>query len=1009
MRGSDEGRPGYDQKRWSVDTVINAQVHLPLAAGDRSEGKAAHTPDPPPPSDGPEFRKALARLLLRKLTATLDEMHWLDDRLIDLSAVVEDVDGRPPAHRRVLSGRRGRSAVRPLHEVLARPETDLILLQGGAGTGKSVALRRHAMSRLRQIAEGRNITAPLPLYVNLRDLRAGPDEIDTDVLRRYILAQTAPRGSADVAAYLAHCFMDDLRHRRVTLLLDSFDEIPAVLDSPTIDAAVAPYIQTVIELVGGGGRCVVAAREYKGPRASGWTRLQLLGMSPQQQDDLLRGLGLDDDVLAFVQPLLLDPRLGFAGELRNPLSLHLLATYVRDNHALPDRPSALFAEYAASRLRAALPPKGSDETGVRTVLEDFLARFAYRLTSTRGGLSVDEDTYAQEISRVAEGTVTRDLMLRTLAASRILVSSAEESVGRTVFFGHRRVLQYFSGRYVAAHPSAVPARELATSGRWRETAVTVLQDGPREVTLPLLAALGDVLATERDRALAPGADGFEWSPEAVHCLELLSAAYQGRPDWPHEPVRPLVEELVAAAWERGSVSDRKFALDCLPLLSEETRQTYVDRAFAGESGWLRMTVLRECATLPALSGEVRASIRRLLISRLGERRASPAETRALDVDLQRLRGDDDFVGLRRAVDRTRTGVIMLGASGILFKTIAEPPAGFLLLPVALVSGLLIFALPTWFVFRLYQSSRPVSYGNGRSRVHRIAGAIDSDFLDVKSDPMLRVVSTLVLVFSAAGLAGLVRGSEARNIMSAVVAAALFLLLGHAVLWGPSVLYAVHRGRSARELSGARLLFVVPYVLSRRDHPCWEWLRTRKWKWRKFWRNALLAVAALPAFGLTVVLLNKLLGGLTMPPLVRQAMFIAVIGVFAVTVASVIFKALHSIARIVLAEIRRHHTLTRAVERGRAGGPAFLAALFSLREASEATDFVWSVRNVPRGTPLAIDRRLLRQCIARLEGTITDVEQIHGLPAEALPRLTKWQGDSHLLDELGRLDEQLRAR
>ncbi|MET7568189.1 hypothetical protein ABZT04_06745 [Streptomyces sp. NPDC005492] len=1005
MQRGDEAQPDFGQPNWRVDTVINAgQVSLPAGSAGAPHGESRE--EPPPPPDDPEFRKALARLLLRKLTATLDEMHWLDDRLIDLSAVVEDVDGRPPAHRRVLPGRRGRSAVRPLHEVLARPETDLILLQGGAGAGKSVALRRHAMSRLRQIAEGRNVTAPLPLYVNLRDLRAGPDEIDTDVLRRYVLAQTAPRGSADVAAYLAHSFMDDLRHRRVTLLLDSFDEIPAVLDSPTIDAAVAPYIQTVIELVGGGGRCVVATREYKGPRASGWTRLQLLGMSPQQQEALLHGLDLDDSALALVQPLLLDPRRGFAGELRNPLSLHLLATYVRGNNALPDRPSALFAEYAASRLRAALPSAGP---GAHTALEDFLARFAYRLTSTRGGLSVDEETYAREISRAADDTVTRDLMLRTLTASRILVSSAEESAGRTVFFGHRRVLQYFTGRYVAAHPSAVPARELATSGRWRETAVTVLQDGPREVTLPLLTALGEVLATERDRALTPGPDGFEWSPEAVHCLELLSAAYQGRPDWPHEPVRPLVEELVAAAWERGSVSDRKFALDCLPLLSEETRQAYVDRAFAGESGWLRMTVLRECATLPALSAEVRASIRRLLITRLGERRASPAETRALDVDLQRLRAEDDFVGLRRVVDRSRTGAIALGGSGALFQMIADRPSSFLHLPTALVSGLLIFALPTWVVFRFYQSSRPVSYGKGRSRVHRIAGAIDTDFLDVKSDPMLRGVSTLALAFTAIGFAAVVQGLVHHDIVPTLAALATSLLLSHAVLWGPSVLYAVHRGRSARELRGVRLLFVVLYVLGFRDHPCREWLRARKWKWRKFLRNALLTMAALPAIGAAGALIEKLLGGFTMPRPVRLAIYTATVTVVAVTIATGVYKALRVITRVTLAELRRHRALTRAIQRGRTGGPAFFAALFSLREASEATDFVWSVRNVPRGTPLDLDRQLLRHCIAHLEGTTTDAEQIHGLPAEALPRLAKWQGDSHLLDELGRLDEQLRAR
>jgi hypothetical protein len=190
----------------------------------------------------------------------------LGDHLIDLSAVVEDVDGRsmPGLHQGLLR-RRARTAVRPLLDVLSNPDTDLILLQAGPGASKSVALRRHAMSQLQQMTDDENPSAPLPLYGNLRELKAGPHEINTSTLQRYIQTQTGPRGSTDRAAHFERCFTDDLRSRRVTLLLDSFDEIPAVLDSPTVDVAVAPYIQTVIELVGGGGRCMVGRARVQRP------------------------------------------------------------------------------------------------------------------------------------------------------------------------------------------------------------------------------------------------------------------------------------------------------------------------------------------------------------------------------------------------------------------------------------------------------------------------------------------------------------------------------------------------------------------------------------------------------------------------------------------------------------------------------------------------------------------------------------------------------------------------
>ncbi|MGV9345505.1 hypothetical protein ACWDSD_11965 [Streptomyces spiralis] len=62
--------------------------------------------------------------------------------------------------------------------------------------------------------------------------------------------------------------------------------------------------------------------------------------------------------------------------------------------------------------------------------------------------------------------------------------------------------------------------------------------------------------------------------------------------------------------------------------------------------------------------------------------------------------------------------------------------------------------------------------------------------------------------------------------------------------------------------------------------------------------------------------------------------------------------------------------------------------------------------MPRAGPLDVDRAALRLCIAVLQGRSP---QVTGLSPEGLRRLAKWEGDAELLDELGRLDEQLRAR
>ncbi|MER5518998.1 NACHT domain-containing protein [Streptomyces sp. NPDC002763] len=992
MREPGEAKPDFGQPSWRVEgTVINAgEVRLSPAA-DPSAG-TPHTA-PPPPSDEPAFRRSLARLLLRKLRSTGGENHWLSDELTELTAIVEDVGGQlGDGRRRGLRRRPTRYSTQPLAQALAHPDADLILLQGVAGSGKSVALRQHALSLLEQIESGRAPGLPLPVYVNLRELVAKPHEINTELLRRYVMEQTGPHGNADIASYFTHCFAEDLRNRRVVLLFDSFDEIPAVLGSATVDAVVAPYVETIIELVGGGGRCVVACREYKGLRTAGWTQLHILGMSLDQQESFLDAAHLDSGEIDLVRPLLADPRRGFAGELQNPLSLRLLATYVQSRRASPDRPTALFAEYAALRIRAGfervgLDPDGATATDVRPRLDAFLDHFAFQLTASGGGLSVAEGDLVDALAQATrDAPDRRELLGRVLTESRILgfSSTTAEPGGRRVFFGHRRVQQFFASRYVATHPSAVAREELATNGRWRETAVTVLQGGAPEVTEPLLETLAGVLAGERDLANGSGATDFEWSPAAVHCLELLTAAYQGRADWPYAPVRPLIEELVEAAWSRGSVSDRKFALDCLPLLSEGARETYIDLAFSGDSDWIRMTAVRDCATLPTLSSATQASIRRLLITRLGRRTSKP-ETQALDVDLRRLPGTTDFVSVRRVLDRTPRLVVVLALLGTILPLVASTER-----PLERAASVLPGVAMCIAFFWVIQSCPPLSYGGPRSfgllaRIGRFVASTDSP------DVLPRVFgffSGVVILASVTKILALSLPAVREQGLESLTDPVGFLVGWYAVCWGPSVLYAAYDDRITPNTGVLRQSLLVTESLRQgvpflRTLLNWRRLVTHAARW---WRS--LVAMALVSGGL-VYLLNRF-------PAVAG---IVTAGVLLTMTAGILNYFLTDLFQTLRSRTRVHN----ALRSGARGGPAFFTGLLTLRDAREAAEYVRRVRDVPRAGPLDVDRATLRLFIARLRGREAAVSP------EAQRRLAKWQDDPELLDELGRLDEQLRPR
>ncbi|MEU4483582.1 NACHT domain-containing protein [Streptomyces purpurascens] len=1033
--------PGFDQAGWNVKNVINNLINVD-GAPLRSAADLAAPPVPPAPANDRAFRRNLATLLLRKLTSTMDEIHWVDHRLIDLSVIVEDVDQYQTTGRRGLRRRYGRQATRPLTEVLARPQSDLVLLQGAPGAGKSVALRQQARLALEQIAAGKTPDAPLPIYVNLRELRARPNEINVTVLRRYIEQQTGPKGSPEVTAYFAHHFGEDLRERRVILLLDSFDEIPSVLGSATIQEAVNPYVQTVIELVGGGGRCVLASREYKGPSAAGWTRLKILGLSPLLQETFLRRLGLDRQGIALVQPLLTDPRHGFVTELQNPLNVKLLAAYVRTRRTLPDRPGDLFKEHVTERLCAAwaeADPAGDADGGSVAELrltESFLERFAFQLTSTGRGLSVTEGRYLEAIAEHAGGDrALTEALTGALSRSRLLASSGEGYGKRRVFFCHRLVKEYFASRYVAEHPSALSAQDLAAHGRWRETAVTVLQDGLPEVVAPLLAELAGILerelvryqtaqaAAERphvpvvtelswssygslvgeERSKAPPAHTpFAWSSAGVHCLELLTTAYQGRARWPHERIQPLVESLVHAAWCHGSISDRKFAIDCLPLLPEGAREQYIDRAFAGGSYWIRTTALRDCVTLPALTDGIRLSIRRLLITMLSERSLA-AESHAVDVDLRRLQTDDDLVKVRRVVSRAPVGVALVCVLHALVGVFIYPNGTWWVVR----DQLLWWNAVPFFFFWWFQSTQPLSYGTGKSRARVFLERVLKRTVGLQMDALDTVVLLRTLVLLAGlqaalqfgfGIADMLRGEPLRGLIQATVYASLSV---YALLWGPSVLYAVRCGRSARALRTPRLVLAVPDAMRLEGHPVHG---LSVWHWIAFvvgstWHLAKLVVITSPLWGGYLLLYH--LGGRT-GRLVAWALVGLITAYFPLVVVVNVVRAIRSTRRV-----------RDAARRGSRGSLAFFDNMFSLRDGYEAAEYVRLIRGTPGLDLGTVERQTVRICIARLQGRPAPEGSDAGVPdllrEDALRALGAWRGHGGLIDELGRLDEQLRAR
>lgn len=950
-----------------------------------------------------DTRRRIARLLLLNLDLLEQELHWHPWTFADVPVTIEARDTPAAGRRRLFSLRASLVTyrTRSLSKALQRERQHIILVQGPPGSGKSVAMRHFARQVLERAERARRKQQPLAICVSLRDFSVSPDDVTAENLRDYIVAQINVQKASELSAYLATELTADIASGNVLLMLDSFDELPALLGTRKIDAAVLPYVRAISNLMGGGAsRCLVASREYKGPRVEGWTRLELIGLSFEEQIKLLKNYGLGEREIQVLEPLLLDPRAGFSADLRNPLTLALLASFVSGHGRAPTRPSELFDDYVARCLSEALP---DDDKGIEALVRA-LASFAFGLVSrTDAGLSGRPEDLLRDLETETTTHQEAAALIRAAEKSRLLIDGKDPATGApTLVFAHRRVQEYFATQHVQRVPSSVTPAELARNPRWRETAVTLLQVAPIPERAPLLLELFLVLQSQL-RDSQDASPDFEWRSETIHALELIVAAYGGSTDTLPVRLEELVTKLVDDACTLGTISDRKFALDCMPVLSADEQPGLINNAFRGTSDWLRLGALRDCASLHPLPSEINTAIRRLLITMLAGGHLRQ-QSEILDSDLRRLYEGRTFLKTRRLLVAAPIVLVLLCVTHIGYDyLVAGGPFSVIWVRGELISvAFLPFA---W--FWIFQSTEPLSYGS-QARIRRFFGnvmrrAFSWRLEEMETELMALLLSGLVAIVVAVGVVdgvvSLLKGHLTVGVAKISVGVLLDIYL---LAWGPTLLVGVHQ----RWLSPAVHWYEAAAIF-RKALPDVR----KRLGYARGVATAIVATLVFQAAFIGAILgifyLLDHLAGSTGHIVVKGVEYLFVILLPAIIVV-VLIREIMSWWRV-----RRH-----VASRDELTPEHLLETLVSFREPEEAATYLEMLRLGSAERIRTLDRPFVRQLIRLVEesnGAVVterdgdiDVVLRRALANQLSPVvLTSWKRG--VLDELGRIDEFLRER
>jgi hypothetical protein len=512
--------------------------------------------------------------------------------------------------------------------------------------------------------------------------------INRELIESFVKQELNRINDRDIEQFLEEEFQVGVKEGTWLFLFDSFDELPEVLSSVEADTTIGDYAQAIDDFLNGFNQCrgIIASRQFRGPKHLGWPLFRILPLDSRRWV-LIRKAELDPPIEKELNVPLRVATQEIEEMTKNPMFLGILCENMRAGKDFPNNTHAVFESYLGTRLardatrlqkRFQLQP-----ADVRMAAE----RIAFCMSiDTELGLSPSRDKIQEAMERHhldSSGDVGR--YMNALEYLKLARSEQQAVPGSPEYFtfSHRRFQEYFATCIVLSDLTRISPRLLLTDGRWRETAVVILQTQPAEEFAPILAEASDLLKEMTRKIpdliadpyayIKPKASGdvpsvlkpFDWPARLQPLLSLLQDGLMGRMQELPADIQDNASRILLTASSRGSLADQKWSLEVAGITPQPVLLWLLRRAFASESQWLKEVAYRQTARLGEIPEDIAAAIRKSLRYLFSERRLNK-EYYATLAHLSRLDQPSRFINSLRLlklipiVDTLLKGGVLLG-------------------------------------------------------------------------------------------------------------------------------------------------------------------------------------------------------------------------------------------------------------------------------------------------------------------------------------------------------------
>lgn len=475
----------------------------------------------------------------------------------------------------------------------------LFLVLGDPGSGKSVALRKLASDLLSEA----KYTKKIPVYINLREWKTDRQwtALEPPTLQELMDFTKKNLKNRDIitSKFFNRHFDSLYENGNLYFILDSFDEIPAILNEKENSELIDHVSSTIFKFLKGArsksSQGILSSRVFRKPTKE-FQSNTVLEIRPFSEDKIISTLEKSDRFDKELINKLFKTRLDLIPVSRNPFTLALISDFVENNDfQLPENQSSIYSSYIRNTLENCEDRILSKELTVDLVISHFktMSNFIFENYGIEAPIN-------QLINRLPGVPVADVIEIITFAK----IGRLGTGDSNTFSYSHRRFCEYFSVQYKIDNNEIIDLDSIPQDSQWRDALVLYCEVVDKDRAIHIANFCWDTIKKHNNLQKV----------EAIHCLRFLNDAFKGRLDCIKGFYPELSNFINEQIDDDKSMISTKLSIESVGLLKADEIDSVTIKAFNLNNSWLNETCLRGCRHLSGISPSLEKQIIRYLNS-----------------------------------------------------------------------------------------------------------------------------------------------------------------------------------------------------------------------------------------------------------------------------------------------------------------------------------------------------------------------------------------------------------